>query len=420
MHRAFVSFVYLCTISVTAWTQARDPGVRGGAAGAGQPLPGISAAESAAFNSGRAAFQEIDNVSDGLGPRFNLDSCAGCHAAPVVGGSSPAINPQIAVASRLGAANAIPFFITVNGPVREVRFKLNRDGTRDGGVHALFTVRGRSDARGCTIDQPDFSNTSNLAFRIPTPTFGLGLIEAIPDSTLRDNLRANINQKQRLGISGHLNMSGNDGTVMRFGWKAQNKSLMVFAAEAYNVEQGVTNALFMTEREENQACGNNQLPEDGFPTAEMTDILEFANFMRLLDQPAPVASTPSSNNGRALFESAGCALCHTPSLTTGSSYLPALRGRTVTLFSDLALHNMGSGLADNIIQGIAGPDEFRTAPLWGLGQRIFFLHDGRTTDLMAAIVQHSSRGSEANAVIAAFNALTPAQQQDMLNFLRSL
>src|ERR1044071_779836 len=90
MHRAFVSFVYLCTISVTAWTQARDPGVRGGAAGAGQPLPGISAAESAAFNSGRAAFQEIDNVSDGLGPRFNLDSCAGCHAAPVVGGSSPA------------------------------------------------------------------------------------------------------------------------------------------------------------------------------------------------------------------------------------------------------------------------------------------------------------------------------------------
>ena len=359
-------------------------------------------------------------MADGLGPRFNLDSCGGCHAAPAIGGASPALNPQVAVASRLGATNTLPAFITADGPIREVRFKMNRDGTRDGGVHALFTIAGRADARGCAIEQPDFSNVSNLAFRIPTPTFGLGLVEAIADSALRDNLRANAGQKERLGISGRFNTSGNDGTITRFGWKAQNKSLLVFAAEAYNVEQGVTNAIFMTEREENQACGYNQRPEDGFPNGELTDIIELANFMRLLDQPVPAAATPSTTNGRALFESVGCALCHTPALQTGSGYIAALRNKTANLFSDLALHNMGSALADNIVQGGAGPDEFRSAPLWGLGQRIFLLHDGRTTDLMTAIAQHSGRGSEANGVIAAFNALTAAQQQDVLNLLRSL
>src|SRR5207248_9132533 len=169
---------------------------------------------------------------------------------PAPGGASPALNPQVAVAGKLGANNTLPSFITSDGPVREVRFKLNRDGTRDGGVHALFTISGRADARKCRIDQPDFSNASNLAFRVPTPTYGAGLIEAIADSTLKDNLETNGNLKSRLGISGHLNTSGNDGTVTRFGWKAQNKSLLVFAGEAYNVEQGVTNALFMTEREE--------------------------------------------------------------------------------------------------------------------------------------------------------------------------
>jgi CxxC motif-containing protein (DUF1111 family) len=92
----------------------------------------------------------------------------------------------------------------------------------------------------------------------------------------------------------------------------------------------------------------------------------------------------------------------------------------VNLFSDLLVHNMGTGLADDVIQGSAGPDEFRTAPLWGLGKRIFFLHDGRTSDLLDAIAEHASSGSEANAVIASFNALTTAQKQDILNFLRSL
>ena len=418
--RVFATLLAAITTAGACFAQAKDPGVRGGASGGGGPLPGLNTAQLAAFNNGRTTFQEVDDVAEGLGPRFNLDSCGGCHASPAIGGASPAVNPQLAIASRMGARNTIPPFITANGPIREVRFKQNRDGSRDGGVHALFTITGRTDAPGCAIDQPDFSNASNLSFRIPTPNFGLGLIEAIPDTTLRNNLQQDRARKNSLGISGHMNSSGNDGTMTRFGWKAQNKSLLVFSGEAYNVEQGVTNVVFMTEREENRACLFNATPEDGFGIDEENDVPQFANFMRFLNAPSPGATTASTTNGRRFFESVGCALCHTPSLTTGRSKIDALSGKTVNLFSDLALHSMGAGLADGITQGTAGPDEFRTAPLWGLGQRIFFLHDGRTTDLVGAINEHFSQGSEASGVVRMFNALPADQQQDMLNFLRSL
>ena len=121
-----------------------------------------------------------------------------------------------------------------------------------------------------------------------------------------------------------------------------------------------------------------------------------------------------------LFGTVGCAQCHTPSFTTGNASVAALRNKTVRLFSDLLVHNMGTGLADGVSQGQAGPQEFRSAPLWGLGQRLFFLHDGRTSDLLAAIQAHRSAGSEANGVIVKFNGLSEGQKQDLLNFLRSL
>ena len=149
-----------------------------------------------------------------------------------MGGSSPRINPQIAVASRFGAQNKVPAFIQQNGPVRVVRFQRNADGTPDGGVHDLFVVSGRSDAAGCSIVQPDFDeprSRQNTSLRIPTPLFGAGLIEAMTDSTILANLAANGPQKQQLGIRGHENRNGNDGTITRFGWKAQNKSLLMFA-----------------------------------------------------------------------------------------------------------------------------------------------------------------------------------------------
>ena len=282
----------------------------------------------------------------------------------------------------------------------------------------------------------------NMIFRIPTPLFGDGLIEAIPDAAILANMRACAPQNARWGIKGHpnaiisgtANLSGNDGTLTRFGWKAQNKSLVIFSAEAYNVEMGVTNELFPQERDTTLACFFNATPEDAnnFSASSNTDVLSdveaFANFMRLLAPPTPAPDSPTTVRGRELFRTTGCAGCHTPSLMTGnmiasgSSTTPsaALSGKTVNLYSDLLLHSMGEGLADGITQGGAGPEEFRTVPLWGVGQRIFFLHDGRTTNLVQAIEAHRSRGSEANQVIERFNKLSAEEQQDIVNFLRAL
>jgi CxxC motif-containing protein (DUF1111 family) len=432
-----------------------DPGVRTSGTSAGQPLSTLTSNQLSYFQDGQLRFAEIDQVANGLGPTYNSNSCAGCHAQPAPGGTSPATaqypnigpNPQILAANAGGATNKIPSFITPDGPVREARFPftVNSSGsvthTPDGGVHALFTIAGRSDAGGCTLAQPDFEamqQMNNLIFRIPTPVFGAGLLENIPDSAILANMSANASLKQHLQISGHPNYSGNDGSITRFGWKAQNKSLEVFTGEAYNVEMGVTNELFPNERgNPPAACQLNPTPEDatnfdanGYLIT--SDVVEFSHFMRFLAPPAPSTAGISGNppassiqNGRALFSQIHCDTCHTPALQTASSKLtPGLSNQTVPLFSDLLVHNMGSGLADNISQGSAGPDEFRTAPLWGLGQRIFFMHDGRSTPanggLVHAIQQHSSNGSEANSVINQFNSLTSQQKQDLLNFLRSL
>src|SRR5438067_1970709 len=425
---------------------ARDPGIRGGLTAAGAPLDGLTPSQLAFFDIGKTEFQEADGLGEGLGPRFNLDSCGGCHSQPAMGGTSPATNPQIAVATAFGARNTIPSFLTLDSPVREVRFKRHPDGTPDGGVHALFVISGRvddgGDATGCRISQPNFDRqltAGNVIFRIPTPVFGAGLIEQIPDATILANQSASASVKAALGIfgrphririTGEPNNNGNDGTVARFGWKAQNKSLLLFSGEAYNVEMGITNELFQTERDETTSCQlvatpNNTTNTDGTAgTDTLSAIEKFAFFMRLLAPPQPSMSMPggaaSIGRGRTTFGAVGCALCHTPMLQTGASSVAALSNKPVNLFSDLLLHNLGPGLADGVSQGEAGPREFRTAPLWGVGQRIFFLHDGRTSDLKEAIQQHASAGSEANGVIALFNLLREGAKQDILNFLRSL
>jgi CxxC motif-containing protein (DUF1111 family) len=425
------------SVGLIAFAQV-DPGVRGGAPGAGGPLPGLTTVQLAAFTAAKLTFSEVDSVSgtipgeggSGLGPSFNMNSCVGCHKNPADGGSSPAINPQVGVATLDGAHNVIPPFISINGPVREARFKRNADGSPDGGVHDLFVITGRSDANGCTIAQTNFGPqlaNNNVIFRIPAPTFGTGLIEMISDSTILANKDANGSAKRAFNISGHENRSGNDGTITRFGWKAQNKSLVIFAGEAYNVEQGVTNELFPNPRETQSGCGapghpNDNTFNDNNPGG---DVVQFGLFMRLLAPPTPVtsfsgASAASIQRGHSAFVQVGCALCHTESMTTGSSRIAALSNKPVNMFSDLLVHNMGTGLSDGVSQGNAGPDEFRSAPLWGLGQRIFFLHDGRTRDLLQAILAHDSPGSEADRSVDTFNQLSQSSRQDVLNFLRSL
>jgi CxxC motif-containing protein (DUF1111 family) len=448
-----------------------------------QAALGLSNGELGVFKEALNVFLEIDSVKGdlpvesgtGLGPTFNGNSCAQCHAQPAVGGSSPGMkspqnpvpNPQVALATLRGASNVVPPFITVDGPVREARFITTTgqsSGSLDGGVHGLYTISGRSDAGGCTMAQPDFAGNlamGNVIFRIPSPVFGLGLVESTPDATLQANLDANQGAKNALGIGGRLNTSGNDGSVTRFGWKAQNKSLVIFAGEAYNVEQGVTTEVFPNERSAGPGCVFNASPEDashmvsasGSPTGttvEMAgDSIAFAMFMRLSDPPQPATPTPSARAGQVAFNNVGCGFCHTQTLTTGASRFTGMSNTHYQPHSDFALHHMGSNLADGILQGTAGPDEFRTAPLWGVGQRLFFLHDGRTSDLLAAIQAHASPGedcvasqnslqfaannqtfqpssrtqscgSEANAVVAGFNALPKPQQQAILDFLRSL
>ncbi len=444
-------------------SSAHDPGPRAGSLGAGKPLATLNGYQLEFFRNGLMRFNQTDSVSGtlpgekgtGLGPGYNATSCQSCHAQPSAGGSSPSVsayphigpNPQVAAATADGATNTLPYFITADGPVREARFPYVVDAnnnitqTPDGGVHDVFTIAGRPDAPSCTMAQPNYElaqQLGNVIFRIPTPIFGAGLIENIADATILNNMAANATLKQQLGISGFPNTSGNDGSITRFGWKAQNKSLEIFAGEAYNVEMGVTNELFPNKRANPPAaCLYNSTPEDATnfnlsgPNIP-SDTVAFAAFMRFLAPPQPSAqgipgnpSPRSIQNGSNLFTQVHCDMCHTPALqTAGSAFTPGLSNQTANLYSDLLVHNMGASLSDQVSQGAAGPADFRTAPLWGVGQRVFFLHDGRATPanggLLQAIEDHASQGSEANGVITIFNSLSDSQKQDLLNFLRSL
>ena len=480
----------------------------------------------------------------GLGPSFNAESCFQCHSQPAVGGSSPgcvgsfcsnmnanpttgavtskfssANNPQIVDANDRGAVNSIPSFVQTRdntGPMIEARFPkavgagpstLGNPATVPGGAVAeLFVIAGRTDApTNCTIQQVDFQSAEadhNIVFRIPIPTFGDGFVESTPETVLSAAANA---AKTEAGTSfgaisfGVFNLSGNDQTITRFGWKAQNKSLFMFSGEASNVEMGVTNELFPTERTYGNApdCTTNQLPEDvtqsltaaqienitgplpaptpsvdepGVTSKISSNIENDSIFMRLNGAPAicdfnsgvnattglaqclTVGTDQSVLRGAALFGNSvlpaptgtapatiGCVFCHWQTFTTGPSTTPTLSNATFHPFSDFGLHHMG-GLADGVSQGLALGDQFRTAPLWGLGQRLFFLHDGRASSLLTAIADHclapatGTAASEACTVVTNFNNLPAtsvclvsgttttctASQQDVLNFLRSL
>jgi CxxC motif-containing protein (DUF1111 family) len=480
---------------------------------AGKPLPGLNAIELQMFNEGLQRSIQLEAVCDdcadlvigtaidpaqanlvtlsnssGLGTRFNGDQCTVCHNQPALGGSGgfmvpnpqdpparyrPPENPMFdLIPHRKGATNHVPSFITRFGPIREVRFARQADGRPDGGVHALFTVVGRSDvfppwqSGSCTsgeLPPTDFETEyrdGNLRFRIPLQLFGLGILDGIQDREILHRHEETAAVRAQLGIAGIPNRSANDGTITRFGWKAQNKSIAIFAGEAYNVEMGITNDLFTQARDETPQCtADKSEPNDitrldadaarnqdfANPLHEPPDWLMFAMFMRFLDAPKPVPLSASAAHGEDLFgrgpaqPGIGCFVCHTPTLVTPPrSETHALENLTAHPYSDLLVHHMGSRLADDITQGLATGDMFRTTPLWGIGQRRFFLHDGRTADLLEAIEQHASPAgycneqgqqpartdcygaSEANAVIAHFRALAPADQQAILDFLRAL
>jgi len=427
---------------------------------------------------------QFNTNSNGLGARHNADQCFACHSQPTLGGSGGFLvpnakevalnskppnkpeNPQFdLIPHRFGRLNVVPGFEEQFGPIREVRFKYKIDATGellkngsgnlipDGGVHQLWTVRGtQGDATigNCALTQPDFekqASNGNIAFRIPLQMLGLGLIESIQDREILARHDATALDRRALKIDGHPNISGNDGTITRFGWKAQNKSITMFAGEAYNVEMGITNELFPTATEENPDCQGNNKPEPndvtrtqpndttGNPNQSfnnplhiLADWMQFQIMMRFTEAPLPDPNpSTSAQHGRDVFNTIGCGLCHTPRMQTAPVMNSAvLQDRPVNLYSDLFVHHMGSNLADGISQGQAAGDEFRTTPLWGVGQRLFFLHDGRTSDLTAAIRDHRSPAddgypaSEANLVIDKFDQLSRSDKQAVLDFLRSL
>ncbi len=361
----------------------------------GDPLPGLTAEEFAAFETGHDEFTKLETPESGLGPIFNGASCVQCHNGPMPGGGSP---------------------------IRVTRF-----GRLVNGVFDPLAEHGGSLLQRFAIDPavrevvPPQANV--IAERLSPPLFGAGLIEAIPDATIL----AGAARRKPDGIGGRAALITDVVTgaqrVGRFGWKAQQASLLAFSADAYLNEMGITNRYFPLENAPNgdslrlAAFDRVADVEDAVdPATGRGDIDRAADFMRLLAPPGRLPATPSADAGEVLFARIGCAACHQPTMQTGASPIAALDRKTVALYSDLLLHDMGT-LGDGIAQAAAGTHEMRTAPLWGLRARAPLLHDGRAPSLDAAIRAHEG---EAARVRDRYLFLTPGQQRDLREFLGGL
>lgn len=369
-----------------------------GASPPGSPLTGLTPVEFSEFRLGLDDFTEVETAEEGLGPAFNATSCAVCHNVPTIGGS---------------------------GVILELRagYRDGQDGSRglnpagDSLIHLLSIP-----SHACQPLIPDDVNV--IARRAPLPLFGAGLVEAIPDEAMLD--REDPTDRDRDGISGRaaivVDMATGERRVGRFGWKAQHATLISFGADAYRNEMGITNDLFPAEAifgvsdAQMRLCDPIPDPEDKpDPVSRRRGIDNFASFMTLL---APVARASVDGNtlaGERSFAAIGCTACHVPALTTGASANPLFHRQSVPLYSDLLLHDVGTG--DGIPQGAAAASEIRTPALWGLRLRRPFLHDGSAATIVDAIERH--RG-EAETARRGYEQLSQADKQQLLAFLRSL
>jgi CxxC motif-containing protein (DUF1111 family) len=363
----------------------------------GTPLAGITPVEFEEFRLGLDDFLEVEASEEGLGPAFNGTSCAVCHNIPTIGGAGTMAE------LRAGRRNANGEFETLNA-------------SGDTLFH-MFSVPGH----GCQPVLP--ADTNVFARRVPIPLFGAGLVEAIPDETLialEDPFDRNGD-----GVSGRaafiVDVESGQRRVGRFGWKAQHATLITFGADAYRNEMGITNDLFPQESafgvtpEQMRLCDPFSDPEDiRDPRSRRRGIDNFASFMRFL---APVERGDISDQVRAggqIFAAVGCATCHIPALETGPSSNPLFHRKRVALFSDLLLHDVGTG--DGIKQGAAEANEIRTPSLWGLRFRRPLLHDGTAT-VEEAIGRH---GREAELARRGFEGLSDIDRAALLAFLASL
>ncbi|HKS23379.1 MAG TPA: di-heme oxidoredictase family protein, partial [Thermoanaerobaculia bacterium] len=360
--------------------------------GAGGPLRGLTPAELAAFQDGLEDFTEVESVDEGLGPVFNERSCAACHSAGGVGGGSERTVTRFARRVR-----------GVFDPLTNLGGSLVQDhaiGTADGSPHQF---------RPEVVPQP----ASIVVHRRTTPLFGLGFVDATPDSTFAA-LAA------RPEMPGRVNMVDNIRAGMKtagkFGWKAQVPSLVQFAGDAYLNEMGITSADFPNENCPQGRCDELQfnpapgINDDGSGVAALHD------FMTLLAPPGRGAINGDVNDGEDVFNRIGCASCHVATLRTGASPVAALDNKVYHPWSDYLLHDMGT-LGDGLEMGDAKGAEMRTAPLWGLRFVTTYLHDGRATTLDQAILAHDGQARPSRDRYAALNARDKARLTAFLNSL---
>jgi CxxC motif-containing protein (DUF1111 family) len=378
----------------------------------GDPLPGLTAAEQALFFAGKTSFEEEEDVGDGLGPVFNENACVACHTT-VVGGSNVTGAGSTRLETRFGRQTGPGEFDF--DPLAGSGGSLLQD-------HAIGMVGGFN-----YVPETVPSQANVVAKRRTTPLFGLGLVDNVPDDTLRQV--AAFEQANSPATAGRVAIVndvafGQPGRVGRFGWKCQQATLFAFSGDAYLNEMGVTTPMFPVENCPQGDCtdfptgppANPALPPVPNDASNDTSLVPFTNFMTFLGAPPPQPRSTQARNGAALFTQIGCNNCHLPSLTTGPNSSAALNNVTFFPYSDFLLHDMGS-LGDGIAQADAGRTEIRTAPLWGVRLQANLLHDGRAKNIPQAILMHRGQGQAASN---AFAGLNQSQQNALVEFLQSL
>jgi CxxC motif-containing protein (DUF1111 family) len=356
------------------------------------PLPGLTPVELARFEEGEAIFEGTFTPEQGLGPLFNAEGCAACHNDPVDGGNGAVRELH---ASGRGAEGTCDLLFDQGGPVVQQR-----------ATPALVAATGLT-------SEPLPPGTTATGLRSTPDVFGFGLLDAVPDATIR--ALADPDDRDGDGISGRVNAT-RDGRVGRFGRKAAVSSLLDFNEGAFLLEIGLTTSRQPFENSLAGAplpAGVDPVPE---PEVAVETVALTSDYVRFLAPPAPGPQGAREAHGERVFARIGCAACHVPALVTGPHAVAALSRKVVHAYSDLLLHDMGPELADTCA-GEAEPSEFRTEPLMGLRHVRAFLHDGRATSVEAAIEAHGGEGTGART---AFRELGPEDHQALLAFLASL
>ena len=362
----------------------------------GKTLADLTPEQRTQSEEGKKVFERAFEPKHGLGPLFNSFSCAECHESPVLGGGGDEIEIH---ATRFVAPDSCDELFQEGGPV------IQQDATP--------LLR----ARGIEKEQIPPSATGQ-ARRSSPPLFGLGLVDAILDATLLS--REDPNDSNGDGIRGRANRTI-DGRVGRFGRKAAVAALFDFNAGAFPFEMGVTTPLSPAEETINGKPAPPESDPAPDPEISLEDVEKADAFVRFLAPPPPQVFRKAweyelARRGRMLFGELKCSVCHVPTMKTGPNPIQALDRKTVALYSDLLLHDMGPELAD-ICLGQAHPSEFRTEMLMGLRFREQFLHDGSAKTVQEAIERHAG---EARPSRDTFKALSDEDKKALLKFLDSI